>query len=105
MPFRVFLSPQARADIDSAVTWLARADKTVAARWRAGLLSVIADLETNPTKYPLADEAADLGVDLRVRPYGRRRGVYRVLFVLEADVVNVLRVYHSARDRLTSDDI
>jgi hypothetical protein len=66
---------------------------------------VIADLETNPTKYPLADEAADLGVDLRVRPYRRRRGVYRVLFVLEADVVNVLRVYHSARDRLTSDDI
>jgi hypothetical protein len=53
----------------------------------------------------LADEAADLGLDLRELLYGRRRDVYRVLFTIDGQTVNVLRVRHAAQDRLTPRDI
>ena len=32
---------------------------------RARLLRIVESLETNPERYPIADEAADLGLDLR----------------------------------------
>ena len=35
---------------------------------------------------PAADEAADLGMDLRELLYGRRRGVYRILFTIDGSV-------------------
>ena len=53
----------------------------------------------------LADEAADLGVELRQLLYGKRRNVYRILFTIEGGTVNVLRIRHAAQDRLTPEDV
>lgn len=105
MPWQVVFRPRARSDISAAVTWMARTNSAAAARWRNGLLQIVSNLETDPARYPLADEATDLGTDLRELLYGRRRSVYRVLFVIEGQTVNVLRVRHAAQDRLGPDDI
>jgi len=105
MPFRVVFHPQAQADIKAAATWLARTNPAAAVRWRRGVLSIIEKLETNPALYPAADEATDLGLELRELLYGRRRTIYRVLFTIDGQTVNVLRVRHAAQDRLKPDDI
>lgn len=105
MTFQVVFRPRAESDIAATVAWLARTSSAVAARWRTGLLRIVENLETDPNRYPVADQAADLGVDLRQVLYGRRRNVHRVLFTIEGQTVNILRVRHAAQDQLAPDDI
>lgn len=96
---------RADADIDAAVAWLSRRSPAAAAHWHARVQTAIRSLETNPERCPLAEEAAELGMELRELLYGRRRGIYRILFTLEGQTVNVLRIRHAAQDRLSADDI
>ena len=105
MPFQVVFRPRARADIAAAVSWLARSSPAAAARWRTGLFRVVEKLETNPSLYPAADEASDLGMDLHELLYGRHRTVYRIVFTITGQTVNVLRVRHAAQDRLKAGDV
>jgi plasmid stabilization system protein ParE len=100
MAFQVIVRPQARSDIAAAMRWLAGNSLPAAARWRTGLLQIVDKLETDPTHYPEADEAGELGVDLRQLLYGRRRN----MFTIDGQTVNVLRVRHAAQDWLTLDD-
>ena len=104
MSFRVVFRPQARADVAAAVAWLARTSPTTAARWRSGLFQIVEKLETNPALCPAADEAADLGLELRELLYGRRRSIYRILFTIDGQTVNILRVRHASQDRLKPGD-
>ena len=92
-----------RADVAVAAAWLAHGN--LAAAGRSGLFRIVKKLETNPSLYPIADEAADLGVDLRELLYGRRPTVYPILFTITGQTVNVLRVRHAAQDRLTPGDV
>src|SRR6476620_3612344 len=106
-PFTVHFQPAARADISRVVAWLERnGQRAFAARWRSGLLTdVVGKLETDPKRYPAADEAPDLGFDLRCLAYGRKRHIYRVLFTIDGNEVNILRIRHAAQDTLTGDDL
>ena len=105
MSHAIVIFPRAMADIRSAVDWRSRQSTSSAARLHAGLLAAIRSLVNNPERCPLADEAADIGLDLRELLYGRRRGVYRILFLIEGQTVNVLRVRHAAQDRLSAGEI
>jgi len=93
------------ADIEAKVAWQSRQSVSSSARLHAGLLAAIRSLANNPERWPLADEATDLGLDLRELLYGRRRKMYRILFTIEDQTVNVLRVRHAAQDRLSPDEI
>lgn len=99
------ITPKANADIDAAVAWRSRRSIPAAVRWHGGLLTTVRTLRTNPERCPAADEAADVGIDLRMLRYGRRRDIYRILFVIEGQTVQVLRIRHAAQDRLTADDL
>lgn len=107
MAFTVVLRPRARADITNNADWLeATQGLRAAERWRNGLVSaVIPALEADPTRYPQADEAAEIGLDLRELLHGRRRHVFRVLFTIDGNTVYIHRVRHAAQDRLTEDDV
>jgi plasmid stabilization system protein ParE len=98
MSFRVIFLPRAQLDIANATAWLLDKSPAAANRWRLGLLSVVEKLEIDPIRYPLADESTDLGVELKEFLYGRRRGTYRILFLIDGEFVQVLRVRHSAQD-------
>jgi hypothetical protein len=51
-----------------------------------------------PERHPVAlNETEQLGFTLREMLYGRRRGVYRILFSLEGDTLTVHSIRHSAR--------
>ena len=43
------------------------------------------------------------GEEVRVLLYGKRRGVYRVLFAIRGDTVHVLSVRHSAQRSLADE--
>lgn len=107
MAFDVIFQPRAEADVDVVVAWLTRKkNPAAAARFRSGVFgSVVKQLERDPHSYPEAEEAADLGIDLRVLLHGRRRHVYRVLFTIDGQTVNVLRIRHAAQDRLQPGDV
>ncbi len=105
MAHAITIFPRAIADIGAAVAWSRQRSPLGGARLHAGLLAAIRSLANNPGRCSLADEAADLGVDLRELLYGRRRTVYRILFTITGQSVNVLRVRHAAQDRLKPGDV
>jgi plasmid stabilization system protein ParE len=105
MAYHVVFRPRAQADIAAAVASLARSDPRAAARWRTGLFQTVQKLEHSLALYALADEAPDLGLELRELPYGRRGGTYRILFRIVGQTVSVYRVRHAAQDRLKPGDV
>jgi plasmid stabilization system protein ParE len=102
----VLLTPGAYADVREITRFIAgRVSPASAARWHAAIEAAIGRLATEADRWPQADEAAELGIDLREMLHGRQRHVYRVLFTLDGDTVNVLRVRHAAQDHLRPDDV
>jgi plasmid stabilization system protein ParE len=98
--------PRARADVRRNAGRIRRAVSAISAdRWNDRIVAAIAALAGDADRHPEADEAADLGLPLRCKAYGRRRHVYRILFTVDGDAVNVLRVRHTAEDRVTADDL
>lgn len=98
MTRRVVFTPTARIEAVAALHWIAERSPDAAARWYDGLEKAIAKLGTLPERHPVAEEeSARLGVSLRQMLHGRRRGVYRILFSIEADAVYIHRVRHAAR--------
>lgn len=106
MPFRVVFTRRANQDVGEKEAWLARLRGPAVARWRTRLLRAVESLEADPNTYPQAEEAAELGIDLRQLLFGRRRHVYRVLFTVEPHVqtVTIHHIRHSAQDRLSAQD-
>ena len=106
MTHTVVTAPKAAADIRQNARWLKTTRSARSAdRWSDGIVSAIAALSDRPQQYPEADEAVELGLPLRFKLYGRRPQVYRLLFTIDGDTVNVLRVMHAAQDSLTEDDL
>jgi len=68
-----------------------------AGKWLAGLLQAIASLESDPNSFPLAPESGTFHKPIRQLLYGKRRGIYRILFEIEGEVVKVLHIRHGAR--------
>jgi len=106
MARQVNLQPGAYTDTREIARFIAhRVSPASAAHWHARISAAIGRLATNADQWPEADEAVAHGIDLRVMLNGKRPHVYRVLFTLDDQTVNVLRVRHAAQDQLTSDDI
>jgi plasmid stabilization system protein ParE len=64
------------------------------------MFRAIDSLADDPIRYPLAPEADEYGGELRQLLVGKRRSVYRVLFVIHAGSVYIFRVRHHAQDLL-----
>ncbi len=104
MEYEVQISAQALADADEVVQRIARQYLRMAARWFAGLLKAIDSLRTFPERCSLAPEADAFQQEIRQHFYGKRQHRYRILFTVEGNTVNVLRVLHGARRSLRPND-
>ena len=67
-------------------------------------------LTITPLRTIVPPEAEELGRPLRHLLYGRRTGVYRIIFDIQEDSeegprVRVLRIWRAVRDTLTAEDI
>jgi plasmid stabilization system protein ParE len=105
MEYRFEFAAQARAEAEAAYEWIARQSPTRAARWYKGLFAKIDTLKTYPGRCPLAPESAAFGEELRQLLYGKRGGVYRILFAIRGEVISVFSIRHSARGFLTPEDV
>ncbi len=106
MAHTVTTRARARLDLQRRMTWLTtNRNAGVAGRWLAKYDTAIAALEADPNRHPEADEAADLGFSLRELAFRQGKAGYRILFTIDGDTVNVLRVRHAAQDRLTDADL
>ncbi len=98
MTYRVVFTVRARAEVVEQFRYLADRSPDAAARWYTGLEKAIAKLSTMPERHPIAeDETEQLGITLRQMLYGRRRGIFRILFSIEDDTVTLHYVRQSAQ--------
>jgi plasmid stabilization system protein ParE len=98
MAFRVETSAEAESDADGILEWLLsqHAGET-GIRWFLELDDAIASLATFPERCPLAPETVRFPFEVRQLLYGRKPHVYRILFTVEGDTVNVLHIRHGRR--------
>ncbi len=106
MKYRVRLAAKAEADVDRVLRWFHEQQAAIAGgRWFARFMGTIDTLETHPERCGVADESEELGVEIRELLFGKRHGVYRILFQIDGKTVQILRVWHGARDRVSTEDL
>ena len=98
MNYQVIVARTAEAEAMESFHWYAERSRTAAQRWYAGLHRALDGLAKNPERFPVSEEDSEaLGREVRLLLYGRRRGVYRILYSISEDTVTVLRIRHRAR--------
>ena len=106
MRYRVDITARALQEIDEQLAWLADRSPSGAARWHEKLIAAVDSLEEDPMRCPFAPENDwHLGNELRQLRFGKRRGLYRILFEIRGRVVYILRVRHGSQDLLDPGDI
>lgn len=89
MSRRIILSPDAEADIESAIRWYQLIGVTLSFRFTTETLRVLHRLVQNPFQFPLIHEV--------VRRALLTRFPYAIHFRLNKEVVNVIAVVHQRR--------
>ena len=102
MIYRIIVQPRAERDLREAARFILGESKSraKALQWAQDVRAKIDTLQTNPERCPIDIDSDAYGREVRVLLFGKRRGVYRILFVIEGGVVHVLTVRHSARQSL-----
>jgi plasmid stabilization system protein ParE len=96
--YRIIVTPTAEAEAMDAFRWYAERSMEAAEKWYAGLYRALDSLAEKPTRCPISqDDTVSLGCEVRLLLYGKRRGVYRILFSISDDAVWILRIIHGAR--------
>ena len=105
MRYVVEVTATAEYEAEAAFHWLSERTSVHAVRWIDGLHDAIRGLAEFPARWPLARERGIFGEDIRQLLYGKAPYVYRVLFIIRANIVHVLHVRHGARRAMTPDDL
>ncbi len=105
MAFQVRLTQMAKAEIDSAYSWLRERNPVYADKWFRELMDTIATLQEKPLRCALAPENDALAEEIRQLIYGKSRNKYRILFVIREDTVFVLHVRHSSQAPLRGEEV
>jgi plasmid stabilization system protein ParE len=107
MAYRVSLAAPAETDAYAAFERIREAAPMHAEKWLTGLFKAIFSLDEIPARCPVIPEAKELGYPARHLLYGKRKGVYRIIFHIREDQehVRVLRIWHASRDAITAEDV
>jgi plasmid stabilization system protein ParE len=103
MTFRVEVSAQAERDAETILDWLLsqHAGET-GIRWLLALEDAIASLSAMPHRCSVAPESSLFPFEVRQLLYGRKPHLYRILFAIEGDKVEILHIRHARRRPITS---
>lgn len=88
---RIILSPDAEADIASAIAWYQRIELSLGSRFKTDTRATLRRIARFPYQFPLIDEGTVRRVRLKGFPYA-------ILFSLEKEGVFVKAVVHERRD-------
>lgn len=99
MAFHVEISTQAESDAEGILEWLLseHAGET-GLRWFLALDDAIASLSMFPQRCPLALENLQFPFEVRQLLYGRKPHLYRILFTVKGENVNILHIRHGRRE-------
>ena len=98
MAFRVEISLQAERDAEVILEWLLSQQIGQAGiDWFLALDDAFASLAQSPERRPIAPENARFPFEVRQLLYGRKPHVYRILFTIAGDMVQVLHIRHGRR--------
>ena len=100
MIYRVIIQPNAEAELEAAYLYRYERAPQEAARWFAGFVEAINSLAQFPTRCPLAPENGHFAEEIRQLLDGTRRNVFRILFTIRGDTVQVLHIRHGAQQYL-----
>jgi plasmid stabilization system protein ParE len=105
MTFRVVLQRLASADVAEAYEWAASRAPDEASKWVSRLEKTLGTLAEHPDQCPLARESSKVAIEVRELLFGRRPYVFRVLYVIDGDVVRILRILRAQQRFLTKSQI
>jgi plasmid stabilization system protein ParE len=105
MAFQVRVTQTAKAEIDTAYSWLRQRNPVYADKWFRELMDTIATLQEKPLRCSLAPENDALSEEIRQLIYGKSRNKYRILFAIREDTVFVLHVRHSSQAPLIGEEV
>lgn len=101
MALRFSFDAQFLDDVEEIYPLIAARSRERAEGWQAGLFEQIETLLQFPNRCPVAREGRTAEVPIRellFRHGKNKRFVYRVLFRLDGDTINILSVRHSSQD-------
>ena len=110
MVYKVKLTAPAEADAYAAFEYVREAAPRSAEKWLRELFAAIQTLDEMPARCLIIPEAEELGHAARQLLYGKRTGIYRIIFDIQEDSeegprVRILRIRHGAQDAITAQDI
>src|SRR5947209_4549829 len=97
MIYEIEIAPPALVEAEEAYLWIHARSPTNADRWHRRLRATIETLKANPERFALAPEADAFAVPIRQLLFGKRGGVYRILFTVTESTVPILHIRHGAR--------
>jgi plasmid stabilization system protein ParE len=100
------MTGRAERDLVGVLDWFIEQQAPEAGeRWHERLRARVATLKTQPRSCPRVEEAAKQGVEVRELRYGKRRGAYRILFVIRDRTVHIVHIRHTARAKVTRSEL
>jgi plasmid stabilization system protein ParE len=96
MEYRFRFDPRSAAEVNRIVERIAEMSPTRADKWYDGLLKRIAKLKSSPRICPVAPESERVGFEVRELLYGKRPSIYRILFTIHEDFIEIRAVWHGS---------
>jgi plasmid stabilization system protein ParE len=98
MACKVALADAAKADADRIYAWITAEAPVRGPEWFEELIDSLYSLEQLPQRCPLAREGTKAKRPIRCLLFGRRHGVYRILYEIDerTQTVWILHIRHGA---------
>lgn len=105
--FEVLITPSAEVDIQRNFHWwYENRSQDQAIRWYQSIHESITTLKKFPERCPTAPEAELLGIPIRQLSFGiGSHPTHRIVFLIRAELVIILRVRHSSQQSLSDSDL
>ena len=100
MRYEVIIERPAQEDIENAYLRLYQRAGAQALDWFYGIEEAILSLEQFPKRCGLATEDPRFSEQIRQLLFGKKKGMYRILFTIKVHRVHVLHVRHTSQDLL-----
>jgi plasmid stabilization system protein ParE len=107
MAYRVVLADSAKTDADHLWNWVVSQAPRKGPAWFERLIDALYSLETLPQRCPKAREADTAKRPIRCLLFGKRHGVYRILYEIDEKrrTVWILHIRHGALKDLPSSEL
>ena len=105
MSYRVVVTENAKANLRSYYLYAAQHAPITAARWLNRFEESLATLATNPQRCGIAPENEVVNREIRQFLFGKRPSVFRALFAIVKDEVQILHIRRAVMDTAAPTDL